>query len=121
MLFVMWLCEQLYKDYPKDFVELVSYLLNQSHDALERITQSEEAYFQAKTGEKTDVVKKFASALRHYKVFFESELRLWSTVPYFFCVKKYAIKSGASTPDTYVEIPASTKFEMLARDMIDMK
>lgn len=113
MLFVEWICEQLYKDDPSNFSQLVSYLLDQAYDAQERIIQSENGYHKARSSKEIDIVKVFSASLRHYKVFFESEFRLWSTIPYFFTVTKYKKKSGGSSPDAFVEIPASTKYQTI--------
>jgi hypothetical protein len=113
MLFVEWICEQLYKDNPSDFSQIVSYLLDQVYDAQERITQSENGYHEARSLKEIDIVKVFSASLRHYKVFFESEFRLWSTIPYFFVVTKYGKKSEGSSPDTFVEISASTKYQTI--------
>ncbi len=105
MLFVEWMCEQLYIKEKKAFSELVSYLLDDTHDAQIRTHSSEKAFYEAKT-----VEEKFTSAVRHYKIYFETELRLWGTVPYFFVCKILKSKNEGSTPDTYVKISASTKY-----------
>lgn len=113
MLLVEWVCEQLYKDDPSNFSQLVSYLLDQVYDAQERIIQSENGYREARSSKEIDIVKVFSASLRHYKVFFESEFRLWSTIPYFFTVTKHGKKLGGSSPNTFVEIPASTKYQTI--------
>lgn len=108
MLFVELMCEQLDKREQNAFAELVSYLLDETNDAQIRIHNSEKIFYEAET-----VEDKFISAVRHYKVFFETEFRLWGTVPYFFACKILGLKNSGSTPDTYVKIPASTKYYML--------
>ncbi len=113
MLLVEWICEKLYEKDPSNFSQLISYLLDQVYDAQERIIQSEEEYHSALSLDEIDIFKKFSASLRYYKVFFESEFRLWSTIPYFFAVTQYGKKSGGSSPDTFIEIAAGTKYQTI--------
>ncbi len=113
MLFVEHICEQLYKNYHNDFPQLISYMLDQVHDSTERIAISEKEYYDARNEKEKDILKIFSASLRHYKVFFESEFRLWATIPYYFAVTSYGKKSGASTADTYVEVAGGNKYQTL--------
>lgn len=113
MLLAEWICEKLYEKDPSNVSQLISYLLDQVYDTHERIIQSEEEYHSALSSDGIDIFKKFSASLRYYKVLFESEFRLWSTIPYFFAVTQYGKRSGGSSPDTFIEIAASTKYQTI--------
>ena len=108
MLFVKKMCEQLYRKMETDFTELASYLLDEINDAQIRTHNSEKNFYEAKT-----IEEKFTSAVRHYKVYFETEFRIWGTIPYFYACKILGLKNSGSTPETYVKISASTKYYTL--------
>lgn len=108
MLFAEKMCEKLYSKDEGAFVELVSFLLDETNDARIRTHSSEKNFYEAVEPE-----EKFISAVRHYKVYFETQFRLWGTVPYFYCCKILGLKNAGSTPETYVKISASTKYHRL--------
>lgn len=108
MLFVEKMCQQLYRCEEKEFIELISFLLDETNDAQIRTHSSEKNFYEAESTE-----EKFISAVRHYKIYFETQFRLWGTVPYFFACKRMGLKNAGSTPGTYVKISASTKYYML--------
>lgn len=108
MLFVEKMCKQLYSKQEVDFIELVSYLLDETNDARIRTHSSEKSFYEAE-----EIEDKFISAVKHYKVYFETQLRLWGTIPYFFACKMLGLKNEGSTPETYVKISASAKYYML--------
>lgn len=111
MLFVEWMCEELHKNHELELKGLLSSILESSHDAIVRIQQSEKAYFESNSSD--DIAKKFSHALRHYKVFFESELRLWGSLPYFFICKSFGVKTKCVDPESFVNLPASKKYHAL--------
>lgn len=108
MLFVEKMCQQLYQKEETAFIELISFLLEEINDAQMRMHNSEKSFYEA-----GNIEDKFISAVKHYKVYFETEFRIWGTIPYFFACKRLGLKNEGSTPDTYVKISASTKFFML--------
>lgn len=111
MLFVEWMCEELLKNHEPGLKRLISCILENSHDAIVRIQQSEKAFFES--GGSDDIAEKFSHALRHYKVFFESELRLWGSLPYFFICRSFGVKTKCVDPESFVNLPASKKYHAL--------
>ena len=108
MLFVEKMCEELSKKDEKVFAELASFLLDDMDGAEIRTRTSEKNFYEAK-----EIEEKFISAVKHYKVYFETQFRIWGTVPFFYASKILGLKNEGSTPETYVKISASTKYYML--------
>lgn len=115
VLFVEWICNKLANNQNTraEFISLSSYILSESYNTTSRLKESEKAYYNSK--QKENIPEKFSAAIRLYKVFYESGLRLWGTIPYYFAVKIINIDSKATTPKTYVNISASEKYHSLKR------
>ena len=111
MLFVEWLCGELNKNYQSDLAELVSYILQESHDTAQRSEIAERNLYNSKVSGNKERV--FGDMIRHYKVFFENEFRLWSTIPYYYICKYYQTKTKATDNQSFVFVGASEKFHSL--------
>ncbi len=110
MLFVEWMCEELLKNGEEDLIVLIENVMVERFEIQKKLHQSEADYFNLKNSDPID--KRFSTAIRHYKVFYENELRLWATVPFYY-VSKLGIKTRGSTPDTFIQIAASDKLHTL--------
>lgn len=104
------LCEKLLKDNEAELIDILSEIIEQSSSAHEKLMQSEADYFNS--SDKTNDEQIYA-ALRHYKRYYELELRLWTTIPYYFLVKN-GITSQAKSPESFVYIAASVKHHTLS-------
>lgn len=111
MQLVEWVCTQLQQKNGSEFAELVSRLMEEIHDAATRIGSiSQIQAGQRKEGATAGI---YTSMLDTYKTLFESEFRLWVTVPFFFAHKMGLIAADATTPASFLYVGASEKYHAL--------
>jgi len=107
MLFVESICEELQKRNSKDFFTLLGEIFSEHENARMRKRESERNFYSSSNSE--NVETKFTNAVRHYKVFFESEFRLWGTIVYYFICNVMGIKNKASDTKSFINVASSEK------------
>ncbi len=110
--FVMDLCDRSYKNYPDEFVELVSFILSESYESRVRIMEASDNLTRAKT--RGDIQSIFSDQLSLYKTLFESGFKFYASIPYFYLAKTNAIKHEGTTGQSYAYISAGEKFHKLS-------
>ncbi|MDD4319556.1 MAG: hypothetical protein PHW10_04520 [Candidatus Peribacteraceae bacterium] len=106
--FVEKLCGELMKSCESEFITMLGELVTASYDSHIRMSAASE--IAASNRESDNAEERFAGMLDRHKTLFESEFRLWATIPYFFVAKVIKSKSKAETPESYVHVSASTKY-----------
>ncbi len=109
--FVESLCEQLYKSNKQEFLQVIASIVDDSNDASLRIEQAEEVLFNALSG--SDVETIFAAQLSLYKTLFESDFRLYGTIPYFYLCKNYGKCNKVKDITKFVDVAAGEKFQTI--------
>ncbi len=110
MLFVESLCSELAAKFPSEFLQIVIKMLEEVDNTHLRLTESEKNFYEADESRPTTRAK---ALLDHYKVFFETALRLWATVPYLYCTKRLGFKTSANCAEEFVRVSGGEKFQML--------
>ena len=116
--FVESLCEQLYKENERDFIQVASSIIDSSNDAGLRTEKAEEALYSALKGSEIENI--FSTQLNLYKTFFESDFRLYGTIPYFYLCKKYGKVHGVKDNDKFVDVAASKKFHTIKNTVFSL-
>lgn len=109
--FVEWLCEELRKINEVELIGVLSSVLAQLYDVGVRTEQGERNLYNSQI--KKDKEMAFSDLIRLYKIFFENEFRIHSTIPYLYACRAYKVKHKVSDPDAFVNVGASTKFHTL--------
>jgi len=116
MLFVEWMCVQLATSDAKATGSLVSCLFQEDFDSVGRVSRGEEN-LRASRGESE---KWLVAAIDLYKVYFESEYRLWGTVPFCFVSRSFKLKTHYEDPTSVVHVAASEKFKAIKDRKIEI-
>lgn len=109
--FVESLCEQLYRENEKDFLQVISSLIDGANDASLRTEQAEDALYNALKDSEIETI--FSTQLNLYKTLFESDFRLYGTIPYFYLCKKYGKINDVKDAEKFVDVSASEKFQII--------
>lgn len=109
--FIEELCEQLYKENETDFLQVVSSIIDTANDTGLRTEQAEEALYNALKGSEIDTI--FSCQLSLYKTLFESDFRLYGTIPYFYLCKKYRKPHAVQGAERFVDVSAGEKFQTI--------
>lgn len=117
LLFVSWICSVLWLKDQKDFLTVLTSILNEEEKARLIVTESERHYYESNDSE---FEAKAKSALDHYKTIFETGLRLKATVPYFFICKRLGVKNEVKTPEDFVSVSAGEKYNVIKNRTIDL-
>jgi len=105
---VEYLCNELVKSCESEFSNMMGELVSAAFDSHTRMSTASERVEVDR--ENQSVESRFAGMLEKHKTLFESEFRLWSTIPYFFVVKVVKKKSKAKSPDSFVHVSAGAKY-----------
>jgi len=116
--FVEGLCDQLYKENEQDFLRVVGSIIDTTNDASLRTEQAEEALYNALKS--SEIETTFSCQLNLYKTFFESDFRLYGTIPYFYLCKKYGKSHAVQDSEKFVEVSASEKFQTIKNTAISL-
>ncbi|MEX0909918.1 MAG: hypothetical protein WDZ75_01355 [Candidatus Paceibacterota bacterium] len=116
--FVISLCEQLYKEDEQEFLQVVSSILDSTEDTGLRTEQAEDALFNALKGSELETI--FSTQLNLYKTLFESDFRLYGTIPYFYLCKKYGKAHKVKDSERFVDVSASEKFHTIKNTALPM-
>ena len=111
MQFVEWMCLKLAADDKGDMGNLLVAVLEEQHDAIARVDKAEAALRELEGAPE----KWLPAALEVYKVYFESEYRLWATVPYCFVCKYYGLATAPEDRSAAVHIGGGEKFQALKK------
>jgi len=109
--FVESLCEQLYKENEQEFLKVVSSIIDATNDAGLRTEQAEEALYNALSNSVIETI--FSTQLSLYKTLFESDFRLYGTIPYFYLCKKSGKSNSVQDSEKFVDVSASEKFQTI--------
>jgi hypothetical protein len=109
--FMEGLCEQLYKENEIEFLQVVGSIMDASNDTALRTEQAEESLFNTLKDAEVETI--FSAQLNLYKTFFESDFRLYGTVPYFYLCKKYGKPHAVQDAEKFVEVSAGEKFQII--------
>lgn len=109
--FVESLCEQLYRENEEEFLRVVSSLIDGANDVELRTEQAEDALYNALKGSEIETI--FSTQLNLYKTLFESDFRLYGTLPYFYLCKKYGKTHEVTDAEKFVDVSASEKFQII--------
>lgn len=109
--FIEELCEQLYKENETDFLQVVSSIIDTANDAGLRTEQAEEAIYNALKCSEIETI--FSCQLNLYKTLFESDFRLYGTIPYFYLCKKYGKFHAVQDTEKFVDVSAGEKFQTI--------
>ena len=77
--FIEGLCDQLYKENEEEFLKVASSIADATNDTDLRNVQAEEILFNALKEKDLETI--FPAQLALYKTFFESDFRLYGTIP----------------------------------------
>lgn len=116
--FVITLCEQLYREDEQEFLQVVSSIIDSAEDTGLRTEQAEEALFNALKGSELEAI--FSTQLNLYKTLFESDFRLYGTIPYFYLCKKYGKAHRVKDSERFVDVSASEKFHTIKNTALPM-
>lgn len=109
--FIEWICGEIRKANESNLIELLSSILAQEYEVGVRTEQADRnAYNSAVKGDK---LMTFSDQVRLYKVLFENEFRLHSTIPYFFVCSVYSKKHKVSQIQDFVNVAANEKYQAL--------
>lgn len=111
MQFLSWICRQLAEEREEKFAELSSSLLEESHDTNMRTEGAERNLYNSYGS--SDNVRIYSDLNRFYKVLYENELRLWSTIPYAYIVKLKSKKYHNIDVRELILIGAGKKFRAI--------
>ena len=109
--FIEELCERLYKEHEKEFLQVVSSIIDSANDTGLRAEQAEAALYNALKD--SDIETIFSCQLNLYKTFFESDFRLYGTIPYFYLCKEYGKSHAVQDAEKFVNVSASEKFQTI--------
>ncbi len=109
--FIEELCEQLYKENEAEFLQVVSSIIDTANDAGLRTEQAEDALYSALKGSEVETI--FSCQLSLYKTLFESDFRLYGTIPYFYLCKKYGKPHAVKNAERFVNVSAGEKFQTI--------
>ena len=109
--FVEYQCKQLATTDEANFIQSFPPILHASHDTSVRSEQAEQNLWHSRVSK--DIERIFSDQLRLYKILFENEFRLWSTVSYLFACKNHGVKNKLRDPEKAASIGASEKFHAL--------
>lgn len=116
--FVISLCEQLYREDEEEFLQVVSSVIDSAEDTGLRTEQAEDALFNALKGSELETI--FSTQLNLYKTLFESDFRLYGTIPYFYLCKKYGKAHKVKDSERFVDVSASEKFHTIKNTALPM-
>ena len=109
--FVEGLCEQLYKENEAEFIQVVGSIIYTANDAGLRTEQAEEALYNALKDSEIETI--FSCQLSLYKTLFESDFRLYGTIPYFYLCKKCGKSHAVQDAEKFVDVSAGEKFQTI--------
>jgi len=113
VLFVGWICEELVRLDQDYFIELVSGMQEEIHDKDEIVNAAERNFYNSSGS--GDLVRIYSDMNKLYHVLFESEFRLWGTIPYLYVCRTYHISSKGFSEKSLVQIGASKKISELQK------
>jgi len=116
--FIEWLCEELRKINESDFIEILSSVLAQQYEVGVRTEQAERNAYNSSI--KKDKLMVFSDQVRLYKVFFENDFRLYTTMPFVYVCKVYGRKHRVATAADFVNVAASEKYQALKNTHITL-
>lgn len=116
--FVEQICAELYLKHKVEFLELANAVLEDQSNVADILHESEKRYYEADNDGNDARLK---SALDHYKTFFESALRLWSSIPYFYAVRVLGIKTEAKLAKDFLRVSSGEKFQCLRARKVHLK
>ncbi len=109
--FVENICQNLQKENENNLAKLFSSVIDEQHDTAVKTRSADRSLWEAKRDENFESV--INSLLEIYKVYFENEFRLWSSVIYYYVCQRYKIKTRASNLESFVYVGASEKFQAI--------
>ena len=107
--FIEGLCEQLYEENEAEFLRVVGSIIDTANDAGLRTEQAEEALYNALRGSEIETI--FSCQLSLYKTLFESDFRLYGTIPYFYLCKKYGKPNAVQDAEKFVDVSGGKNFK----------
>lgn len=116
--FIEGLCEQLYKENEAEFLQVVGSIIDTANDAGLRTEQAEEALYNALKGSEIETI--FSCQLSLYKTLFESDFRLYGTIPYFYLCKKYGKSHAVQDAEKFVDVSAGEKFQTIKNTTLSL-
>lgn len=109
--FIEELCEQLYKENEAELLPVISSIIDSANDASLRTEQAEGALYNALKGAEVETI--FSCQLSLYKTLFESDFRLYGTIPYYYLCKKYSKPHAVKDVKKFVDVSAGEKFQTI--------
>lgn len=116
--FIESLCEQLYIENEQEFLQVAGSIIDAANDTGLRTEQAEETLYNALTGSEVETI--FSAQLNLYKTLFESDFRLYGTVPYFYLCRKYGKTYEVKDAEKFVEVSAGEKFQTIRNTKIPL-
>lgn len=109
------MCNDLLASYEPDLLGVVSLLVESQHDA--QIRDDEAEKYRILLG--SDSSQSAATAaIKQYKTIIESNYRLWATIPFLYAIRFRRVSVRASTPQEFVDLPASKKYYAIRKPTI---
>lgn len=102
---------QLYRHNPDEFLEVLGPVLDETYDSGMKIEAADRVHFNS--NQKDIVSAKAEAIIDLYRSLFETEFRLWATVPYFYACRILGAKTKATETVNYKNVSASTKYRTL--------
>lgn len=102
---------QLYRHNPDEFLEVLGPVLDETYDSGMKIEAAERVHFNS--NQKDIVSAKAEAIIDLYRSLFESEFRLWATVPYFYACRILEAGTKATKTADYKNVSAGTKYGTL--------
>ncbi len=109
--FIEFLCSELYRDEKQIFLETIAEILKAKYDVGVRSEQGERNLHNSRVRGEAEQI--YSDQLRLYKILFENEFKLDSTIPYLYLCKKFGVDTAARTAQEFVNVGASTKFHAI--------
>lgn len=102
---------QLYRHNPDEFLEVLGPVLDETYDSGMKIEAAERVHFNS--NQKDIVSAKAEAIIDLYRSLFESEFRLWATVPYFYACSILGAVTKPTKMADYKNVSAGTKYVTL--------
>ena len=113
--FVEYLSEESEKLGGTLFQDIIAEIMSQGYELSVRMEEGERFLFEAivRRRSKKDVKALLGAYLRFYKMIFENNFRLYSTIPYYYLCTLGVVKHQATDAVSYVNIGAGEKYQAI--------